>query len=171
MENKDKEYEEYVFEHTENVLKAYLEFGKDILRIMNNEGLDEKLFELVNNHDKSKLSKEEFEGYRKKFFPTKDEDKELADTYMDAAWLHHMNTNKHHPEYWIVREKQGFRPIDMGREYIAEMILDWIAMGYKFKANALQWFKQNEEYYKGIMSKATFYTTKKVVYQLFEGDK
>jgi len=163
----DEQYVKYILEHTENVMKAYNEYGARILEILGTPSLEGELFRLVCIHDKSKFSLEEFDGYRKKFFPAKDEDLEIAEDEMNLGWLNHMNTNKHHPEFWILREKQGMRPLNMDRVYIAEMILDWIAMGYKFKTNAAQWFENNEEYYKQIMTKSTYYAVSKVLTKLY----
>jgi hypothetical protein len=170
VSQEEENYYKYILEHTENVLRAYTDYGDQILKIMGNESLKEDLFNTVNAHDKSKFSGEEFDGYRKFFYPIKNENKDLAKDAMNVAWLHHMNTNKHHPEYWVLRDKDGNHSIPMERLYIAEMILDWIAMGYKFKSNALKWFNKNEQYYKTIMTVSTFYTVKKVLTTLFEED-
>lgn len=88
-------------------MKAFTEYGEAILQIMKNESLTNELYHNVFHHDASKFSVEEFEGYRKFFNPADGESKEDAKIEMGKAWLHHMNENKHHPEYWILRDSEG----------------------------------------------------------------
>lgn len=55
----------------------------------------------------------------------------------------------------------------MDRLSIAEMILDWVAMGYQFKTDAKQWWIKKNEYYQKNMTKTTFNTVDKVIRELF----
>jgi len=127
MTKQVQKYQEYIIDHKDNVKKAFIEYGMEILGIMKNESLSTKLGMNTNVHDNSKFAIAEFSGYKKKFYPDSDDiGDETIHTEFDKAWLHHMNTNKHHPEYWVMRDKAGDHPIDMDRVYIAEMILDGI---------------------------------------------
>lgn len=117
-------YKDYVNTHIRNVKVAYNKYAdtlKDVLDIDKKE-----LLERVLNHDKSKWSKEEFDGYRKKFYPTTEESTENQDPAFEDAWFHHLKNNDHHPEYWTyVDNKEATKIKDMPNICIAEMILDW----------------------------------------------
>jgi hypothetical protein len=75
--------------------------------------IDIDLFdEMINEHDNSKFSEEEFEPYAQKWFG--DGIKTLE---YEEAWKHHWTHNEHHPEFWLGE--------DMPYIYILEMICDW----------------------------------------------
>lgn len=75
--------------------------------------IDINLFdEMINEHDNSKFSEEEFEPYAQKWFG--DGIKTLE---YEEAWKHHWTHNEHHPEFWLGE--------DMPLIYILEMICDW----------------------------------------------
>ena len=79
-----------------------------------------------------------------------------------------MNSNKHHPEYWVMRDEDGIKPIDMPDIYIAEMILDWTAMGMNFKnSNPYIWFNKKRNYYSNIMTTHTFNKVEKIVTEIW----
>jgi len=121
QESIDK-YKDYVNTHINNIKIAYNKY-KDILSDVLGVDLKE-LLERVLNHDKSKWSKEEFEGYRQKFYPV--EGDKIDDNAFNDAWFHHLKNNDHHPEYWTyVDDKETNKIQDMPDICIAEMILDW----------------------------------------------
>ena len=121
QESIDK-YKDYVNTHINNIKIAYNKYKYilgDVLGIDNKELLDRVL-----NHDKSKWSKEEFEGYRQKFYPV--EGDEIDDNVFNKSWFHHLRNNDHHPEYWTyIDDNDTKRFQDMPDICIAEMILDW----------------------------------------------
>lgn len=165
----ERKYTDYINEHISNINKAFNQYGEYLANI-----LEIDLYELqmvIQNHDKSKFSKNEFSGYANYFFAGSNEEKEINKPDMDVAWLHHMNNNQHHPEYWILRDSDGIRPLEMPDIYIAEMILDWTAMGYKFNNTAYDWFNKKEEYYKKCMHSSTFAKTKMTIKELYKEDK
>src|SRR3972149_88807 len=53
-------------------------------------------------HDNSKWSDDEFAGYALHFHGGG------APDLFAKAWLHHIHYNPHHPEYWLLPEKDGF---------------------------------------------------------------
>lgn len=151
---KEEIYLDYINNHISNVKIA---FERYFLPIKDNEALFKdimstlvekypeeystysfKLFcdllvdEIYNNdipdHDKSKYSEEEFDGYRLKYYPTEAEkaDEELsklADIKAEEAWEHHYKTNCHHPEHYYLFESKEARTMPL--RYIIEMICDW----------------------------------------------
>lgn len=135
---KEKEYRNYINEHISNIHTAYLKYARILC-----EKLNISMFKLSHNidiHDKSKYSEEEFDAYRQYFFPCSDEkkDKEL----FDKAWEHHYKFNRHHPEYWI-NEDGSIK--DMDNIFIAEMLLDWAAMGIKFGDTAYSYYMKERD--------------------------
>ena len=65
--NKTQEYKDYILEHINNVKKAFKNYGE----LLCNE-LELNLQDMMNQieeHDESKWSAEEFDLYRRKYFP------------------------------------------------------------------------------------------------------
>ena len=126
-------YKKYIDDHIENVLKAFEFYGNELCERL---GLDhDRLAFMIHDHDKSKYEIEEFDGYRCYFYPTEDEENDVENKgytkkKFDAAWLHHLRSNAHHPEFWITVDSDN-KPVAevMPRYYVAEMLLDWAAMG------------------------------------------
>lgn len=147
----EKENMEYIKEHVQNVQKAYKEYGALLSSCLELDPEDLTLEILIANHDKSKFSSEEFESYRKRFFPMEGEKTDPES--FNAAWLHHIHSNPHHPEHWVLqnynKETHSFYaiPIEMPKVYLAEMLCDWIAMGYKFGDMPYQYYAKNSGKY------------------------
>jgi hypothetical protein len=106
-----KEYKTYVEEHKDRV-RQFAEWLRGKLPEVF-DGVDFDLFnELIQEHDDSKFSEEEFEPYAQYFYGDKKNDFEY-----EEAWKHHWTHNEHHPEFWLGE--------DMPYIYILEMICDW----------------------------------------------
>ena len=139
LDIKIKEYTEYIKEHKENVIKCfdtYIDIIKEVLDC----DID-KVKRNVEIHDDSKFSNEEFEYYRQFFYPIDGEKKDK--TIMNNGWLNHIRLNKHHWNYWVIVDAEGVTALDMPVEYIAEMILDWLAMSMKFNNSVKDFYKNN----------------------------
>ena len=134
------EYLNYITEHIGNVVRAFNEYGKELCEVL---AVDYKLLKsLIDLHDESKFEEEEFEAYRQYFYTADGEEKDQR--VFDLAWEHHYRSNPHHPLYW--KTTSGYA--DMTPGYIAEMLLDWQAMGYKFGDSAYEFYhspKSEEE--------------------------
>ena len=85
---------------------------------------------MIENHDKSKFSANEFQGYRQWFYPEKGQNKNKV--LADLAWNHHQKFNPHHWQYWLMWHPEKTIALDMDLKYIIEMLCDWTAMSYKF---------------------------------------
>lgn len=136
---KERKYREYIDEHIANVRIAWLKY-KDILC----EKLNINPYTLsnnINNHDHTKYSEEEFEGYRQYFHPCSDE--EPNEELFNLAWKHHYKNSPHHPEYWVNEDNNSIR--DMEPIYIAEMLLDWEAMSMKFGENTYDYYIKEKD--------------------------
>ena len=136
--NKTREYLDYVQEHYNNVQRAW-KVVKDKcsdMRVV----WDGWFFHILNceikYHDASKLSAEEFTQYRDAFFPVA-EKKPLGN-----AWEHHKKCNDHHWETWT--NKKYAKPIEW-QIHCTHMVIDWMAMGYKFGDTAQEFYEKNKD--------------------------
>ena len=162
---KKAEYLRYIFNHVKNVRKGYdilfgskkyINFPKGISATEWNDSVI-VLNSLVNKHDESKYSEEEFEPYRRHFYPTAlelQEDEEAqrkADKDFEAAWKHHYMNNDHHPEYWKYINDKGEHivdPTDIGSPMtllsVMHMFCDWYAMDeYQGLTDHAEWYKSD----------------------------
>lgn len=143
IEGKREEYREYIEEHINNVKHVWKNIVlNEELRNFINQGKEDSLYENIIStnidiHDRSKYSEEEFEPYRKNFFPINDKEKEENLVDFNLAWQHHKDNNKHHWDYWKERGLTN----DMPFVYVVEMFCDHAAMSIKFGGTALEWFK------------------------------
>ena len=111
MEDYQEEYRKYIEEHKARV-KQFAEWLKENLPELF-DNIDLELFnEVIQEHDESKYSEEEFEAYAQHFYGDKNNDLEF-----EEAWKHHWLNNEHHPEFWLGE--------DMPYIYILEMLCDW----------------------------------------------
>jgi len=142
---KTKEYIDYIEEHYRNVQKSWIMVkarcedmffmnDKDILSVLNEE---------IKNHDISKFGMEEFVQYRKFFFPVNDEEKKGADDNFNSAWNHHKRNNPHHWEVWTKIHNRNYQEI-----CLIHNIVDWMAMGMKFKDTAKSYYENNKDHIK-----------------------
>lgn len=141
-------YLDYIKEHYDNVQKAWKELQEKCkdMRFVYDDFVWGTINQEIKDHDVSKLSKEEFVPYRRKFFPTDRETKsihpETIRTAFELAWEHHKDHNMHHWQTWT-----GY---DFADPYSAEihcvhMVADWMAMGYKFGDTAKSYYEENKE--------------------------
>lgn len=131
--------ETYFVTRTEQHIKRV---RNNLIRIYNAiAGLDrDKILEKYENHDQTKYSLDEYEGYvltTEKYRPGSDfkptaEQQQL----MDEAWEHHKTHNRHHPEFF------GDNLADMEKEDLAEMVADWAAMSQEKGDSLVAWAKK-----------------------------
>ena len=136
IKKKEEEYLDYINTHKANVEKAW-----DIIKEFDNSYIQNNLYDLdrnIKDHDNSKYDDEEFEYYRKKYFPINDDEaSEVMDKIQDIFWLHY-SKNPHHWEYWLDENKEldytkhNEDNIDntVMMAYI-EMFCDWASFGLK----------------------------------------
>lgn len=154
MESRVK-YTNYIFEHIENVQEAYTKakpaFEEIFIDVFANGISLNKLEENICNHDKSKFDDEEFLAYAIKFFPNP-KSKIIYD--FDAAWLHHIHNNPHHPAHWVLLTDNDIKILNMPNIYIIEMLCDWMAMSKYYNSTTLEYWK-SESAHKLPMSEYT----------------
>lgn len=135
MEIKNKYYKHFktIVKHKKEVAKVCFKFGLYYQGIV---------------HDLSKFSITEFAPSAKYFQGTSSPiDAEKAENGYSAAWLHHKAKNKHHQWYWMDWDnKQNPTPCRIPREYVYEMIADWIGAGKVYGQRAGREWSQSEPY-------------------------
>jgi hypothetical protein len=144
LDGYQEEYKNYVLEHKEKV-SQFADWLKENLPGLF-ENIDIETFDdIIEEHDESKFSEEEFEAYAQKWFG----DGKKTPEY-NRAWEHHWQSNEHHPEYWLGE--------DMPYVYILEMICDWgsfsIASGDKKELSDFYFNKAKDDEEKNL-SEAT----------------
>ena len=128
-----RKYLDYLEEHLNNVAKAFSELSEACDGKEHWVGDDYAWWSFkaeVEAHDLSKFSKEEFVQYRDNFFSVNDSDKNNSD--FESAWENHKNENHHHHE------------TAEHRMDVIHMIIDWMAMGYKFGSNPREFYNKTK---------------------------
>lgn len=138
----EQKYLDYVDEHRENVMKAFEKNGKRYMLLL---GVPEKDYDMIKaqiqSHDLSKYGKDEFEPYRNRFFPKKDEPYDRDG--FEKAWIHHYMNNPHHWDFW--QGIDGEEPREMKLNYLVELLADWEAMSMKFGGTPLTYYESKYE--------------------------
>ena len=136
IEQKANEYLDYIATHKKNVEKAW-----DYVKKIDNPYIRDNLDIIEDNikkHDDSKYEPDEFDSYRKKYFPLNDkESEEVMDNIQNIFKLHY-SRNPHHWEYWLddngeldySRHSDEEIDNDVMIAYI-EMLCDWASFGLK----------------------------------------
>jgi hypothetical protein len=135
-----KEYLYYLEEHILNVEKAW-DVLQDKCQDMNficDDFLYHWLDDEIKKHDLSKLSEFELVQYRKAFFPVPTEEKQE----LGEAWEHHKENNPHHWENWTKNDTINPHEWEI---HCVHMVVDWMAMGFKFNDNAQQFYEKNKD--------------------------
>ena len=146
-------YSVYINAHINTVRFIFQKYVYSIIKYMTEKFPDEvaewdNAFEFmrqkIKDHDKSKFSDEEFEGYRAYYYKSKedDKDKNIEDAY-NKAWEHHYKHNSHHPEFWVVNltgKEENKKFVEMNKSSLLEMLCDWIAMSFQYKQSLYEWW-------------------------------
>lgn len=111
LDGYQEEYRNYIIAHKKRVKQFADWLKKNLPEVFENVDL-ETFDEIIEEHDDSKYSEEEFEPYAQHFYGSGDNDFEYSE-----AWKHHWTHNEHHPEFWLGE--------DMPFIYILEMLCDW----------------------------------------------
>jgi len=81
-------------------------------------------------HDLNKFKPAPFVAYAKFFYGLKCDQTKKE---MNRAWRNHLQTNKHHWQYWVINEDDGTKTVlDMPEKYVREMICDWLAANFAY---------------------------------------
>ena len=141
---KRKEYHRYIDNHKKNILRAFYELiqCKDLQWLILDPQILEPLWYRALEHDDSKYSEEEFEYYRRHYYPINAQEWDENEPDFKAAWEHHKKVNDHH---WEHRQNWKDEDFDINTELAClENIMDWLAVGYKFKDRPYQYYEAHK---------------------------
>lgn len=176
---KEQEYLDYINNHIRLVKKAFalyfapLFFKSCISLIISDYDLKvaiQDVAKIINNHDASKFSDSEFDGYRAYYYPTSlektgdEEYKHNVEERYEECWKHHYQTNVHHPMHWVDQETKI--PRDMSLPAIIEMICDWESMALMFNSDTIKWYETKAEDEKKCMSANTKEIVEELLYNV-----
>ena len=145
------EYDIYLNQHIGNVNKA-LEWIIDNLNIydyLEQYQLDQLKNSIV-EHDSSKYGTDEYETYDMYFYGNNRSTAVL--NQFNYARLHHIHSNKHHWQHWVLFEDDlqndiPYKALEMYKEYVVEMICDW--WSFSFNSGNLyeifDWYDDHKE--------------------------
>lgn len=138
--DRTREYLDYIENHVKNVQKAWKELQRKCsdMDFMTDETIKALIDTDVQQHDLSKLSESEFVQYRKCFYPCSDEGK----YDLGEAWMHHKLCNSHHHENWTLNAVENSTTWKVN---CVHMIIDWMAMGYKFNSPPREYYEKNKD--------------------------
>lgn len=159
-------YDDYIKEHKENVTNAYNWLRKNLPELFEDPELKLECDLLINEHDKSKYDREEYDAYDKYFYGSRSY--EVVQDF-NKAWLHHIHNNPHHWQHWVLINDnpiEGTIALDMPDEYIIEMICDWMSFAFK-KGDLTElfaWYGEHEQYMK--LSDYTRNKVKDIIYKI-----
>lgn len=180
--NKEQEYLDYINEHIDFVNKAFdlymvpLLSKNNISSLISNEELKQAILNLqplIPTHDASKFSDAEFDGYRRKYYPTqvelakeKEDDsyRQLCEDRYEECWVHHYTVNTHHPKHWYNFETKT--ATDMSLDAIIEMLCDWEAMSLKFNTSTVKWYENDAKDEKSVLSPKTKQIVEDLLYNV-----
>lgn len=94
-------------------------------------------------HDWSKFLPSEWWPYANRFYGCVPEDYPP----FDMAWLLHQKRNKHHWQWWILKQDEDvLKVLDMPDRYRREMLADWRGAGRALgKSDTAAWYGANRE--------------------------
>lgn len=165
---KEKEYKAYVDEHVSNVKTAW-ELMKSSDKVMDyintiddSSTMKVVVDSLISAHDMSKYGIDEWEPYRRNFYPVDEDEKEENKVEFEKAWEHHYMNNLHHWKYWTGTNRVDKMPL----EFVIEMCCDWIAMSMKFGGTAYSWYTKQTDIILGKKQKEWTETILKKFYNI-----
>lgn len=123
-------YNEYIHEHQNAVKMAFDWLLKNTSGITS-EDVWNKASELIDKHDMSKYSEDEYQAYDQYFYGNKSYQ---ATVDFEQAWNLHIHRNPHHWQYWVLIHDDPNKPytyLPMPSEYIIEMICDWWSFSWR----------------------------------------
>lgn len=141
------EYDNYLAEHKNAVISAYLWLSKNLPDIVN----DEIEYLIYMQHDFSKTEENEYKAYDDYFY-SGNRSYAVVQNFK-KAWLDHIHCNPHHWQYWILINddcEEGIVALEMPYKYVVEMICDWWSFSWR-KGDLKEmftWYNERKHYMK-----------------------
>ncbi len=140
------EYDEYLTNHINGVIRSWQEVLNPFLLDSQNEADLEAIATQISKHDASKYE-DEYIPYLNYFYPESGEPSKEDEVKFDLAWLHHQKVNSHHWQYHvIIRDNGELAPMDMPFADVCEMLCDWHSFSLKNpESTAYTWYQKNKD--------------------------
>ena len=144
------EYDLYLQEHKENVVKGF-EWIRENLPELLKDDYGALEHQIRFGHDNSKTKLDEYVAYDKYFYGGNRSYAVVNE--FNYAWLRHIHRNPHHWQYWVLLHDEpgeGIEVLDMPYNYIIEMICDWWAFSWR-EGNLreiFKWYVEHKDYMK-----------------------
>lgn len=145
-------YNTYLYNHISNVQKGYIWLKEHLpYTIFEVENQAISTNTLIEEHDKSKYSPEEYDAYDKYFYGGNRSYSVVKD--FNYAWLHHIHMNPHHWQYWVLIHddpEESEEILEMPGNYIIEMVCDWWAFSWQKEDlyEIFSWYDSHKDYIK-----------------------
>lgn len=144
-----KQYDEYLREHIGAVWKAAEWMSANLDAIIDLSDFEAGMFAYNTSvHDRSKFDGEEYDAYDAYFYGEKDVEA------FNRAWLHHIHSNPHHWQHWLLVNDDGkYRdpgkvvPLEMPKIFVLEMIADWWSFSWRSGnlREIFEWYDKNKD--------------------------
>lgn len=138
-------YDRYLYRHVDCVQKGLRWMETKIPDIASYEEFILATGNAI-SHDDSKNFQDEYSAYDAYFYGGNRSHKVVQD--FNYAWLHHIHSNPHHWQYWVLINddpEDGTVALEMPIEYILEMISDWWTFSW-LNGDLYEIFKWYEEH-------------------------
>ena len=135
-----KSYLRHILEHKKMVYIAWLYIADTLCELdFINENDMSNIYNLIINHDNSKLQKDEFFAYARRFNGPRQKNSIVKNNFKISSQLH-KERNLHH--YETLRLYKG----NNWKHYAIELICDYIAMGWEYNSYICEYFEKiNDE--------------------------
>lgn len=162
-----QQYDGYIQEHRENLLRAYDWFQENLSDVL--RGTIDLRDDIENLHDESKFSDEEYDPYDAYFYGGDKSSKVQKE--FQYAWLHHIHQNPHHWQHWVLMNddpQEGVVALEMPYTRIVEMICDWWSFSWKSGdlREIFKWYDEHESTM--VLAPRTYATVKSILNQMDE---
>ena len=155
QKSQETKYKQYIDNHKNKVIETWQELKSNkiiydyILSQSQSKDIIETIDKNIPNHDNSKYGEEEWEPYRKRFYPINEEEKRASKKEFSKAWEHHKKNNTHHHEHWEeINQNENMPLYD-----VVEMCCDWISMSKVLGGTAISWYNKQNNIFLGSKQK------------------
>lgn len=160
-----REYDKYLEEHIRNVKNGFEWLRTNLPQLF--EGRDDISWKNIDEHDKTKYNKDEYDAYDKYFYGGNKSFEVVVN--FNKAWLLHIHRNAHHWQHWVLindEPNEGEILIEMPYNNIIEMICDWWAFSWQKKdlSEIFSWYDEHSAYIK--LAPKTRQTVEDILWEL-----
>ena len=142
---KIREYRKYLLTHKKNIMRACYEIltCKDLEWLCKESDVITNLWYRALDHDESKYDWEEFDAYRRNYFPVDEQEYQENLKDFEKAFQHHIDNNDHHWQHRTTWKDEDF---DITTELAClENIMDWLANGYPYKIRPSVYYEAHKD--------------------------